>query len=451
MKRKSLPEYRFETYRRPAKGRLVIYVRFLSASGAVLATRSTGMQDEGAASAEILRLSRELDLPELDARRQDRAEKSLATEDRLAGLSIAQYLAWYWGLDGYHVADMAAAKKKLSGSYLVNNRSYLRLYVDPWEPFAATPLRKASFAIMDRFFRSLRTTAQVSDPGKVLSRATIDNIKVIVRSALNWAAARGLCGKIDFSGIILPASTSRDRGILTDAEVARILALPTQELWREKRGEERLRLDVPPRPRLPGGKHHEEPLEAVDIRMKAFVLIGPFLGFRRGEERGLKWSAVDLARGQVRVESNYTDLDGDKAPKRGSYGTIPLAPELEVVLWELKEYAAALGLDSPGDYVLFNPRNPSKPAPTSTLRRGWERIMRDIGISDPERARRNLVPHGTRHRFATKLLEAGLSPQEAQKMTRHKTLEMLERYSDHVSAETMERAREAIRGRGKAG
>lgn len=111
------------------------------------------------------------------------------------------------------------------------------------------------------------------------------------------------------------------------------------------------------------------------------------------------------------------------------------------MLWELKEVAKALGLDGPEDYVLFNPSNTSRPASESTLRRGWERIMRLIGITDEERELRNLVPHGTRHRFATKLIESGLAPAEAMKATRHKTLAMLEKYSNHLSAETMEKVR----------
>jgi hypothetical protein len=63
--------------------------------------------------------------------------------------------------------------------------------------------------------------------------------------------------------------------------------------------------------------------------MKAYVLLGPFCGFRRGKEHGLRRRSVRLKEGLIRVENNFVDLDGNKAPKRGSFGEIPIAPELD--------------------------------------------------------------------------------------------------------------------------
>ena len=206
-------------------------------------------------------------------------------------------------------------------------------------------------------------------------------------------------------------------------------------------------VDVQRRPRLKGGVKNPEEMAILDVRQKAYVLMGPFCGFRRGEERGLKWKAVDLERGVIIVENNYVDKDGDKAPKKDSYGMLPIDPSLEVVLWELHELAKALGLDGPDDYVLMNPADPTKPASKSVLRSGWLRSLRLIGVSKEEQEARHLVYHGTRHRFATKLVDSGMAPLEAMKMTRHRTLEMLMRYSNHVSEETFEKAREAIKAR----
>jgi integrase len=297
-----------------------------------------------------------------------------------------------------------------------------------------------------------RDSPLVDDPEKRPSYAMLENMRTTIRGPLNWATARGYCKEVRFRSIILPPQVSKERGILSDKEIEKILSLPTQQLWRETTGEMRLRADVKPRPKLKGfkaGEHNPPEKAAIDIRMKAFVLLGPFCGFRRGEERGLRWKSINLEAGEIKVENNFVRYEGDKQPKAGSYGTIPIASELEVVLWELHEYAHALRLDSPDDYILFNPVDPTRPASETALRRGWERIMQSIGISDEERKRRNLCPHGTRHRFATKLIDAGLTPAEAEHMTRHKTLAMLERYSDHISAETMEKARQAVRGRAK--
>ncbi len=442
------PVVSFEPFRRAnAAGERIIYVRFFDEAGAVIATRSTGCTEAKAASFEISRLLAELDFAELAAARTARKAHAAAYDTGLGDLTLAAFFRWYWSEEGLYVKDRRETSRALASDYLRVNHHYLEAYVLPYPAFTTIPLRQASFLLVDGFFRWARKRGRTSEPGTPLSRDMFEAIRNVIRGPLNWAAARGLCKKIDFKGIVLPERVERERGIISDDEIHRLLALPVQQLWREASGENKLRADVKPRPRRAGGEKVEKGSEPVDIRMKAFVLMGPYLGFRRGEERGLRWRSVDLKSGLVKVENNYVRGDGDKRPKADSFGIIPIAPELEVVLWELKEFAKALGLDSPDDYVLFNPRDTAKPASEKTLRRGWDRSLRMIGISEDERKRRNLVPHGTRHRFATKLVEAGIDPRIAQRFTRHKTLAMLARYSDHISTETMAQAMEAIRGR----
>lgn len=439
------PQYRYETFtRRNAMGERIISVRFLAEGGEVLATRSTGCTTQDEASAVIIQLLQELDLGEIEARKHQAAEEKREADDRFFSMTISAFLKWYWSDEGYYIKDRKAAGEALASRYVSDALRYVEQYIAPWPGFEA-PLSRITFALVDRFFRAARDFPRVSDPKKTPSRDMLDNMLNSIRAPINWASARGYCKPVDFSGIMLPKSTDRERDIFTDEEVAKILALPTQPLWEDKA--HKVHAEVKPRPRLKGGDKHDKAKAAIDIRMKAFVLLGPFCGFRRGEERGLRWKSVHLEEGFIRVENSYVEGDGDKAPKAKSYGDIPLAPELEVVMWELKQFADALGLGEGENYVLFNPHDPETAIAETTLYRGWTRILSMIGISDAERKRRNLVPHGTRHRFATKLLDGGLSPAEAAKLTRHKTLAMLEHYSDHISKETRDKAMKAIRGR----
>jgi len=445
------PQFHFETFRRlMADGSRVIYVRFLAADGAILATRSTGCVDDKAASGEILRLLSELDLSALDAARcakeQAAEEKALTDDARFSSMSILEFIEWYWSDEGYHVTDQADAKKPLSAHYIEDCRFYLKRYISPWPGFEGKRLADVSFALIESFFRYAKKLHQLQFPDRLVSREQLNQMICTIRGPIYWAAARSLCKPVDFKTIVLPAASSRERGILTDKEIDAIVALPTQQSWRPKEGGY-LHVDVQRRPRLKGGVKNPEEMAILDVRQKAYVLMGPFCGFRRGEERGLKWKAVDLERGVIIVENNYVDKDGDKAPKKDSYGMLPIDPSLEVVLWELHELAKALGLDGPDDYVLMNPADPTKPASKSVLRSGWLRSLRLIGVSKEEQEARHLVYHGTRHRFATKLVDSGMAPLEAMKMTRHRTLEMLMRYSNHVSEETFEKAREAIKAR----
>jgi len=92
-----------------------------------------------------------------------------------------------------------------------------------------------------------------------------------------------------------------------------------------------------------------------------------------------------MSLGPLMVDIAGTELSPDDA-------RVLSHPLVGSVILFTRNYRDPRQLDSPEDYVLFNPANPSIPAQAPTLRRGWERIMRSIGISDIERKERNLVP-----------------------------------------------------------
>jgi integrase len=117
---------------------------------------------------------------------------------------------------------------------------------------------------------------------------------------------------------------------------------------------------------------------------------------------------------------------------------------LEPVLKDLKTLGSKLGCDKPEDFVL--PGTTRKTAISDiTLRRGWERALVAIGIDENKRKLRNLVMHGARHSYTTRLIDSGeLTPAEVAKLTRHKDLTMLSRYGGHLQPETLERGRRAL-------
>jgi integrase len=66
----------------------------------------------------------------------------------------------------------------------------------------------------------------------------------------------------------------------------------------------------------------------------------------------------------------------------------------------------------------------------------FRKALVKIGINEAEITRRSLTIHGWRHFLNTELLNQGLTVMQVQGVTRHKSINMTERYN-HLSAEQM--------------
>jgi integrase len=117
---------------------------------------------------------------------------------------------------------------------------------------------------------------------------------------------------------------------------------------------------------------------------------------------------------------------------------------LEPLLLEARKLAQQVGAAQPENFVLLNATDFSRPIAETTVKRAWQRVLRAIDITEAEQKERNLVIHGLRHFYATRLVDAGLTPLEAAKMTGHRTLAMLGRYSDHVQTETLRKSKSIL-------
>lgn len=132
-----------------------------------------------------------------------------------------------------------------------------------------------------------------------------------------------------------------------------------------------------------------------------FILLALTTGGRKDEIRTLTWPQVDL--GRRTVTFNET--------KSGETRTVPLAgPVLELLRRRPRRLDTAL---------LFPGRNPKKPA---TLRKPWEAVVREAGISD-------FRIHDLRHSAASYLAMNGASLLEIAAILGHKTLDVTRRYS----------------------
>jgi len=443
------------TFTRPDRtGRRVVYVRFFDPeTGEVIRTRSTGETTMKLARQAIRRIRDSTDFEAILRARKEGDGELLSHYEKLACLSVAEFVKWFWSDESDYLSDKEAAGTPLSRKYIETNRVMVRKYVEAHQPFTRLPVRELGFDKVDVFARELRRrdSARKGPDGETrkLSRYVVDNALDPLRTAISWACKRRIVReRIDFSGLVLPKREARERGILTDEEVLKIERLSVAPAWTSKGGA--TQLTQRPRPRLPGGATNEG-LPAIDLRSKAYVLLCLSTGMRRGEARGLRWGSVDFQNARIRIESNWQDGEGLKAPKKGSFGTVPLLPQVAALLEELKDIAALLGTDHPDGYVLYNPKSPGKAVDDSALKRGWDRILRAIGISEDEQEARNLVPHGMRHRFVTKLADSGLlSMREVEKLARHRAPAMSRHYSEHIEDSTIAKGARAIELAGSA-
>ena len=167
-------------------------------------------------------------------------------------------------------------------------------------------------------------------------------------------------------------------------------------------------------------------LEGESPRAVASVLLGALCGLRLGEVRGLQWEDIDEAGGTITICHNTVNAkEGLKAPKWKSIRTVPApAPVLEAM-----KLCAAVSPYGRSGYVIWNEKRKDAPIAHATVPAGFYRILRAIGISDKQRAERNLCFHGLRHTFVSLTRAASVPDFIVQRMAGHKSMDMTNHYS----------------------
>lgn len=349
--------------------------------------------------------------------------------------SCSSFFASFWAEGSQYIKDRIDARKPLSEDYLYWCRYYVARFVADYEPFCLTALQDFNLLLAERFVKDLKDRGE--KPG------IINHVLDTIRTPANWALARGMIrSSFKFSGIVRPKTDEAERGVFSEDELLRICSLPAVER-------------TMPRPRLPraeGGPRKQTDLYLeIDIRMKAAALLGYLAGLRRSEMRALKWNAIDFERKILYCRASYTDRNGWRPrPKAGSFGILPIADDLLPILKDLHAVAEKYERANAEDYALFDYDDPKVPISEKAIQRGFTRILRQLGISEAQKKERNLVFHGTRHSFATKMNSA-LGADDAMKMTRHKNRDVFETYAGHVQPELIEKARKALKIKGKKG
>jgi integrase len=322
---------------------------------------------------------------------------------------LLQYVAEFWLPDSPYVREYIQVKKKpLSAAYVRLHHEDVRRHLEPFPGFQGVTIHTLTSGIIRDWM------AWAAEKG--LSGRRINQVIEAMRIAVKYAVQREELDKNPFRNIEKVLESRREKGILTPGEVSRLIHAPVTN----------------PRGRLA-------------------VLLGLLCGLRLGEVRGLLWG--DIGEGIITIAHNYIDGDGLKAPKLGSFGTVPIPESVRAAIEEVRRISLN---PAPDALVMESLECPGQPFCSGHFEKALAKELAAIGIPGKwrpaphpgkkltaeekkppegyvnEQWRRNLTFHGLRHTFVTLGRLAGISDLEIQALARHKSGAMMERYS-HAS------------------
>jgi len=377
----------FTLYKKETKSGLVWYARYWDeATQRYALTRSTGVPAEG--------------------KKQRRYEAEQAARDMLSKIrfvptatekSFVQYVADFWLPDSPYVRECALVKKKpLAAAYVGLHHEDVRRHIEPFPAFHGIGLRQLTPGLIRDWMRWMAERG--------VKGGRMNKVMQAMSVAVHYAVVREELERDPFRNIHKAPETRKEKGILSSAELARLIGTP-----------------------------------AADPRGRLAVLLGALCGLRLGEVRGLLWG--DIGDGIVAVCHNYVDDEGIKAPKSGSAGTVPFADAVRAAIDEVRRVSLN---PEPDRFVMESLKRPGKPYAKSYFDDALKKELAAIGIATDEQRRRNLTFHSLRHTFITLGRLAGISDFEIQALARHKSGAMMERYSHASQVIDFNAAREKI-------
>jgi len=293
---------------------------------------------------------------------------------------LLKYVADFWQPDSEYVKEKALLDKKpLSSHYLLTNRRMIETKIKPYDGFNGLLLKDLSKPILRQWKLWLAE--------KGFSGRTINGALLALRVPIKRAFQDDIITVDPFHGVPRAAHKEKKRGILTPAEIKKLV---------------------------------EKPVNCPRSRLTVFLPL--YCSMRMGEVRGLQWG--DISDGIIHIRHNWQDIEGLKECKCGSEGYVPMPVIVADLLNDLYKIAPC---KSQNDFVMSI--KPYKPICREYLVMAFRNELESIEIYDKQRKDRNIVYHSLRHSFITACRIAGLTDFETMTLSRHKDVKMLQRYS----------------------
>lgn len=149
------------------------------------------------------------------------------------------------------------------------------------------------------------------------------------------------------------------------------------------------------------------------------LLLGFYLGLRRGEMLALQWDHIDFDKGVVHIQANTVRGDGEVVTKdpKSAAGTRDISIGSNI-LTALKQAHTQYKLDKLAMGAAFTDSNlvvcqkNGKPYMPDSLTQKWDRFMKKHGL-------KHIRLHDQRHSCTTMMIEAGIDPKTVQTRIGH--------------------------------
>ena len=267
------------------------------------------------------------------------------------------------------------AKIKMRPSTYLTYHGYIENHIKP--QLGKIPLNDLTTLHLQQFYKKLLAEGRVErieaqKQPKGLSAKTVRNIHQIIFSALKLAVEQRLIARNPADGCALPK-----------AERKEMQTLPVEQLTSFLR-------------------------EAKDSGVFALYYIDLTTGLRRGELLGLKWSDIDLEKGDLRVRRQIGRIDGKiiemPLKTKNAYRTLPLSADAISVLMQQRRKTGN------SEWVFPSPTG-GPMSPDSVLHM-LHRVLKRAGLP-------KVRFHDLRHTFATLALQNGVDIKTVSGMLGH--------------------------------
>ena len=267
------------------------------------------------------------------------------------------------------------AKIKMRPSTYLTYHGYIENHIKP--QLGKIPLNDLTTLHLQQFYKKLLAEGRVErieaqKQPKGLSAKTVRNIHQIISSALKLAVEQRLIAHNPADGCALPK-----------AERKEMQTLPVEQLTSFLR-------------------------EAKDSGVFALYYIDLTTGLRRGELLGLKWSDIDLEKGDLRVQRQIGRIDGKiiemPLKTKNAYRTLPLSADAIDVLMQQRRKTGN------SEWVFPSPTG-GPMSPDSVLHM-LHRVLKRAGLP-------KVRFHDLRHTFATLALQNGVDVKTVSDMLGH--------------------------------
>lgn len=155
-------------------------------------------------------------------------------------------------------------------------------------------------------------------------------------------------------------------------------------------------------------------LDALPMEDRPTWATALYAGLRYGELRALRWGAVDLDGGTIRVRESWDPLEGSIAPKtRTSQRTTPIPSVLRGLLLDRRQGGGGHAEDT---HVFGN--HDGTPFHAASLYRRADRAWSKAGLGE------RLRLHQARHTYASFMIAAGVNAQALSVFMGHSSIKV---------------------------